>query len=176
MDNSICATCEKRLDCSINDDDVLIDDITGEIVDCRQYKKRKQKYLIAAYNADDVSLIHQMYTYELPEEIKKAINYKDEKVKKRTKFVKPTLDELQAYIKEKNLNVDPEAFIDFYNSKGWKIGKNSMKDWKAACRTWHRRVKNSTRQPQKPGSITSAPTYDIRKIAADARNNTEIKY
>jgi hypothetical protein len=44
--------------------------------------------------------------------------------------------------------VDPEEFVDFYTSKGWKVGKNPMKDWKAAVRTWARRDKTD-KQPNR---------------------------
>ena len=50
----------------------------------------------------------------------------------------PTLDEVKAYCNERNNRVDPERFIDYYTSNGWKVGKNPMKDWKAAVRTWER--------------------------------------
>lgn len=53
-------------------------------------------------------------------------------------FVAPTLEEVQAYCEERNNNVDAQRFIDYYTSNGWKVGKNSMKDWKAAVRTWER--------------------------------------
>ena len=50
----------------------------------------------------------------------------------------PTLDEVKAYCNERNNSVDPERFIDYYTANGWKVGKNPMKDWKAAVRTWER--------------------------------------
>lgn len=62
---------------------------------------------------------------------------------KRTVFKIPTLDEVEAYIIEKDYNVDAEQFIDFYESKGWMIGKNKMKSWKAAVRTWQRNSKDN---------------------------------
>ena len=53
------------------------------------------------------------------------------------RFVKPTIDEVRAYIKERGYkNFTAEKWMNFYESKGWKIGKNPMKDWKAAVRTW----------------------------------------
>ena len=62
----------------------------------------------------------------------------DEK-KSAKRFQKPTLDELTAYKQKANLPlVDCEAFYDFYESKGWVIGKNPMKDWQAAMRNWER--------------------------------------
>lgn len=54
----------------------------------------------------------------------------------RKPFIPPTVEEVSAYCAERGNNVDPQAFIDFYESKGWMIGKNKMKDWKAAVRTW----------------------------------------
>lgn len=64
---------------------------------------------------------------------------------KTKRFIKPTLDEVQAYCLERQNSVDPESFIDFYESNGWKVGKNPMKDWKAAVRTWERRDNNRPR-------------------------------
>ena len=53
---------------------------------------------------------------------------------KNKQFVPPTLEEVTAYVLERNSKVIPQAFIDFYEAKGWMVGKNKMKDWKAACR------------------------------------------
>ena len=54
----------------------------------------------------------------------------------RKPFIPPTVEEVREYCTERGNSVDAEAFIDFYESKGWMIGKNKMKDWKAAVRTW----------------------------------------
>lgn len=56
----------------------------------------------------------------------------------RKNFVKPTVEEVRNYCIERKNNVNPEKFIDFYEAKDWYIGKNKMKDWKAAVRTWER--------------------------------------
>lgn len=59
------------------------------------------------------------------------------------RFIVPTVEEIRTYCKEKGLtNVDPEAFFDFYESKNWYVGKNKMKDWKAAARNWNRTEKD----------------------------------
>lgn len=58
---------------------------------------------------------------------------------KNTRFQKPTLEELQNYINEKGYHFTAQAFIDYYDSVGWKIGKNPMKNWKSACSTWERK-------------------------------------
>lgn len=54
------------------------------------------------------------------------------------KFVKPSVDEIDAYCRESENYIDVGRFYDFYESKGWKVGKNPMKDWRAAVRNWHR--------------------------------------
>ena len=59
--------------------------------------------------------------------------------KATTKFKKPTIEEVQNYCKERNNNINAESFIDYYEANGWKVGRNSMKDWKAAVRTWEKR-------------------------------------
>ena len=64
---------------------------------------------------------------------------------KAKRFYPPTLDEVKQYCEERKNNIDPMAFIDFYSSKGWMIGKNRMKDWKAAVRTWERKRKGESK-------------------------------
>lgn len=54
------------------------------------------------------------------------------------RFTPPTVDEVKAYCRERNNTVDAERFVDFYASKGWKVGNQPMRDWKAAVRTWER--------------------------------------
>lgn len=59
----------------------------------------------------------------------------------RPRFVPPTVEEVTAYVQERGSRVDPQAFVDFYAAKGWMVGKNKMRDWKAACRSaegWER--------------------------------------
>jgi hypothetical protein len=55
-----------------------------------------------------------------------------------TKFIRPTIDEVRDYCRERGNNVDPEKFHGYYESNGWKVGRNPMKDWKASVRTWER--------------------------------------
>ena len=64
---------------------------------------------------------------------------------KRKTFTPPTLEEVTAYCEERNNDVDPQRFIDFYESKGWMVGKTKMKDWKASVRTWE---KNSNQRKE----------------------------
>lgn len=73
------------------------------------------------------------------------VNDKDKKSISRTsRFTPPTEFEVRAYCKEKDYSVDATRFIDFYASKGWMVGKNKMKDWKAAVRNWERGQRQET--------------------------------
>lgn len=67
----------------------------------------------------------------------------DEGVPVSKRFVPPTPEEVNAYCRERNNGIDGSEFCDFYTSKGWKVGKNPMKDWKAAVRTWERSRKQT---------------------------------
>ncbi len=70
----------------------------------------------------------------------------------RSRFTPPTLEEVKAYCLERGNNVDAQRFIDYYTANGWKVGKNSMKDWKAAVRTWER-SEDKKPAPKQSGGI-----------------------
>ena len=70
---------------------------------------------------------------------------------KSKKFTKPSLEEIKNFILENNLKVNAEHFYDYYESNGWKVGKNSMKDWKATLRNWNR---NNFNEKSKSSSKT----------------------
>jgi hypothetical protein len=59
------------------------------------------------------------------------------------KFRAPTLDEVREYCRERNNNVDPERFLDFYQARNWKYGNTAIKDWKACIRTWEKNEKKT---------------------------------
>lgn len=71
-------------------------------------------------------------------------NINKKEIYKEKVFRKPTLEEVESYCKERNNGIDASTFIDFYESKGWKVGKTPMKDWKACIRTWERNTNNKT--------------------------------
>jgi hypothetical protein len=77
----------------------------------------------------------------------------------REKFSPPTADEVKAYAGEKGLTLDADRFVDFYASKGWKVGNQPMKDWKAAVRTWEQRDDS----PAQPAKVVSAQQYQQRE-------------
>ena len=65
-----------------------------------------------------------------------VVNNADKPQRKR--FSPPSVDEVREYCNERGNNVDPEKFVDYYTANGWMAGKNKMKDWRAAVRTWER--------------------------------------
>ena len=73
------------------------------------------------------------------EQEKKNISSTPDGVKERARAHRPTVEEVAAYCRERGNSVDAERFVDFYASKGWKVGNQPMKDWKACVRTWERR-------------------------------------
>lgn len=66
--------------------------------------------------------------------------------KKEGRFTPPTLDQVRAHCLEMGYTFDPEAFFAFYESKGWKVGRNPMKSWTAACVTWQKRERKEERR------------------------------
>lgn len=94
----------------------------------------------------------------------------------RTTFVKPTAEELKAYALEIDYNLDPEAFLDYYNQNGWVIGKfkTKMKDWKAAVRQWKRHdqargIDTRAKRSDDPGTVvlTSEEERLIEQVYAN---------
>ena len=84
----------------------------------------------------------------------------------RSRFKKPTVAEVVAYCKERNNGIDGEMFVDYYEANGWHVGKQPMKDWKAAVRTWERRGKADGSTAKNHGEPENAArdwgiSYDI---------------
>lgn len=75
------------------------------------------------------------------------------------RFRKPTVEEVCAYCRERGNGIDPAYFVDYYDSKGWMIGKSKMKDWKATVRNWERRERNSQNGTRDKTSGVAAPGY-----------------
>jgi len=97
------------------------------------------------YQADiekgDIESDRQVTGKEHKEEIKEIKNI----------FIVPSIEDVSAYCKERNNSINPQTFIDHYTATGWMIGKNKMKNWRAAVRTWESKNLN----PEKQGSRSS---------------------
>lgn len=78
---------------------------------------------------------------------------REDKRREKNIFIAPTHQEVLEYCIERNNNVDVNKFINFYESKGWMVGKNKMKDWKASIRTWEKDSNESLKQPNRPEPV-----------------------
>ena len=82
------------------------------------------------------SEVPQKDTRSTPEVHQKDTNKKEKKEKNDKNIIPPTLKMIENYISEKEYNIDSGKFFNFYEAKGWLVGKNKMKDWQASIRTW----------------------------------------
>ena len=87
-----------------------------------------------------------------------------EKETKRKRFTPPTVSEVSDYCKERGSNIDPEQFVAFYASKGWKIGQSPMKDWKQAVITWEKRRKQEGKEKPTVKSMNDETWKYIRAM------------
>lgn len=108
--------------------------------------------------------VYKLDTQSRQEENRVVEVIEEKKLVKR--FVPPTVDEVRTYCEERKNNIDPESFVSFYESKGWMVGKNKMKDWKAAVRTWERSRKTNGSAPVKKNSFNSHEQrqYDYKQL------------
>lgn len=80
-----------------------------------------------------------------------------------SRFAPPTLKEVSDYCAERKNPVDPEKFIDFYESKGWMVGKNKMKSWKASVRTWEKQSSNNSKSSSRNMQMADEESISFRE-------------
>lgn len=92
---------------------------------------------------------------------------------KRKRFTPPTVEEVSAYCAERGNGIDAERFVNFYASKGWMVGKNKMKDWKAAVRNWERMNKEQAQKIADRNSFNRFQhnTYDFDQLEKEIVDN-----
>ena len=88
-------------------------------------------------------------------------NTKENGNTRAARFTPPTVEEVQAFISEHGDSVDAQKFVDYYESNGWKVGKNPMRDWQAAVRTW---VRRDSEQQMRAVRDNPALNYAQRKV------------
>ena len=134
------------------------------LYDRRISEERKQNKLTQSRNLEEIckkSTPEIEIELEKDIEIEKKINSSASTTTKRKRFEKPTLSQITQYCLERNNNVNAEQFYDYYESNGWKVGKNSMKDWKACVRTWER---NGYDKPIKKKNNKQDTLNDMRDL------------
>lgn len=135
------------------------------LYDRRISEERKQNKLTQSRNLEEIC---KKSTPEIEIELEKDIEIEKEihssaksTTTKRKRFEKPTLSQITQYCLERNNNVNAEQFYDYYESNGWKVGKNAMKDWKACVRTWER---NGYDKPIKKKNNKQDALNDMRDL------------
>lgn len=130
----------------------------------RKHRERKK----ALQCNTDVTQVKQLCNGEIEKELEIDIEIEKEidssaksTTTKRKRFEKPTLSQITQYCLERNNCVNAEQFYDYYESNGWKVGKNAMKDWKACVRTWER---NGYDKPIKKKNNKQDTLNDMRDL------------
>ena len=144
----------KKSNCPLNDN-VNDNDISF-------LEKKKQKSDVAVSDLENENSESPIETIQTP---------KEQSGGGRKRFTIPTPEEVQAYCEDRKNGILGQQFCDFYSSKGWKIGKEPMKDWKAAVRTWEMRRKDQSPSITQPQPQISTP----KRIRFDDDGN-EISY
>ena len=117
-------------------------------------------------------------TQKNPEEPKKADSKSDsdskkdkedikdisKDISKKPTFKKPEISEIRNYCNEILANIDPDRFFDYYQANGWKVGKNPMRDWKAAIRNWKSKQSQNQSQPRQYQSPQQAKTEHNKAV------------
>lgn len=100
--------------------------------------------------------------------------YKERNKRTRAKaFVRPTLEQVKAYIAEKGLHVDGQRWFDYYESNGWRVGRNPMKDWQATVRNWNGNGFGSG-QASTPRRVLRDQDYEQRQCVGDVDSGQDI--
>ena len=135
--------------------------VNDNVNDISFLEKKKQKSDAAVSDLENENSESPLETLQAP---------KEQSGGGRKRFVIPTPEEVQAYCDERKNGILGQQFCDFYSSKGWKIGSQQMKDWKAAVRTWEMRRKEQLPSITQPQQQISAP----KRIRFDEYGNEVI--
>ena len=135
--------------------------VNDNVNDISFLEKKKQKSDAAVSDLENENSESPIETLQTP---------KEQSGGGRKRFTIPTPEEVQAYCDERKNGILGQQFCDFYSSKGWKIGKEPMKDWKAAVRTWEMRRKDLSPSVAQPQAQISAP----KRIRFDEHGNEVI--
>lgn len=130
-------------------------------------KRKKERELLAQASQNDADVTQMLQVSDV--EIEKDIEIEKEKNNNK-RFTPPTVEEVRAYCNERNNSVDPETFINFYESKGWFVGKNKMKDWRACVRTWEKNRKSENKSAYDLYRTTKSSNYDFEALERETKN------
>lgn len=146
--------------------DILKSLVEKGLIEKQESLRNGVKYVSYSVCADIAQGVQKLHTgcAENGHNIKDDIDIYSSLSNKRSRFEKPTIEQIREYCQERNNKVSPEAFLSFYESNGWKVGKNPMKDWKASVRTWETRIKQDARTASAPKRKESVYEHNIREM------------
>lgn len=135
------------------------DEMTGsEGYSAERMRRMRDRRLIASHCDAPVTGGDEERREKREERREKRAEKESRDVEKRKRFTPPTADDVRTYAREKGFSIDAERFVDFYASKGWKVGSTPMKDWKAAVRNWVSR--DRARTPDPVPTVYTDPDYE----------------
>lgn len=117
------------------------------VITCLKLAKRADDYTAKLVKSELSQAVDCLDLLESPTNSEKVQLDKKRIDKKKSRFTPPTVEEVQAYCRERNNTIDAGRFVDFYEAKGWMVGKNKMKSWQAAVRTWEQRNQSESSAP-----------------------------
>lgn len=131
----------------------------NDVANRKRRQREREKMQALQLRDTSVTKSHESKSIEIEKELD---------IDKKGRFTPPTRQEVHQYITENGYKVNPEAFIDFYTSCGWVIGKNKpMKDWKAAVRNWSRR--DTVQKPKLKNAPSETHNYDMEELRRRAK-------
>jgi hypothetical protein len=140
------------------------DDETGALM-CRRMvrdENLRQIRIEAGKKGGNPVLVKQKSTTRLKQESTPSVSSSTSSSTSNPKYCAPSLEEVTAYCRERKNNINPQQWMDHYTANGWKVGRNAMKDWKAAVRTWEA---NGLKDNNRPRQIPSEPGTRQHEVA-----------
>ena len=159
----------KKSNCPLNDNDNVNDN------DISFLEKKKQKSASVKKNGIEEIDFEELSVEMLKEEKEKNSAQKEKEKSSAKAFTPPSPAEVAAYCRERGNDISPESFCSFYASKGWRVGNQPMKDWRAAIRHWETRRSHENKQPSFPKNKQSQPLVIDENgniLSAETNNNT----
>ena len=141
--------------------------VCKDLIDQQQHRREVNAANRAGKKAEPATNEENSAIEPQPEE-KSAQEIQPEKPKRKN-FEKPTVEEIAAYCAERKNEVDAQAFFDFYESKGWKVGAVKMRDWRASVRTWEKRDAEEKKARNRSKTIWNDGTTDADTEAYENR-------
>ena len=131
----------------------------GNAIKERKGKEKKENFLLKKETKENLSKENPTEIFPESESVEPGAEERKKVAQKKERFKPPTVQEVQDYCNERQNGIQAYTFVNFYQSKGWKVGNQPMKDWRAAVRTWEQKNKqNGITNTTNAGFSTSNPS------------------